>query len=107
MILALTAQAWTRIVSVLVDTGLGSHPLTDDNFEDAVRATAGAVPQPQPGQPHPLLISPVDLDASPARFDTPGTPMVPGIASIPAVPPIRAGQGQRAVHGRPSVPVVP
>ena len=49
MIMALTAPAWTRIVSVLVDAGLGVHPVTDDSMEDDVRASPATYRPRRPG----------------------------------------------------------
>lgn len=106
LIFALLEHAWSRILSALVDAGLGSQPISEEGLDDAVLAAALLIPAPPAGQPHPLMITPADLDGLTHPFDFPFIPAIPGQNAIPAVPARRAGPNQGARRGVPFVPAV-
>ena len=105
MIFCVNGAGWERYLSALVDAGLCNQPISGPKaLAQAVMVASQAIPVPAAGTLHPLCFRAADLDPSPESFITPGVPGLPGVAFQPAVPPVRGGQGRRAVRGRPAVP---
>jgi hypothetical protein len=103
---ALSAAAWTRILSELADSGLGDSCDAIATLKEFHQVLTSLVVD----EPDKLIIHPFDLLQSAESFDTPGVPGRAAVAAVAAVVARRATSSraaQAAAPGRAAMAAVP